>query len=428
MKEYIKQVLREGTLLTEITVNDAWQKFYSDANKFPALQGNVELFNKMNDLYDSNNGKKFNRGIFTWLYNLRKNGQLKDEDFYKAKDDIRIFDKFFNKIPKEKRDLNKIKSLSDLYNLIKDFKENEDDIATSNTDETRKIKEREIKKVFENNDWLISVPLTKRASCLIGKGTRWCTAADEYNNMFDNYNNQGPLYVLIHKAENNDKYQLHIESGQLMDAEDRPVDVGYFFDYIADGDVLDFFEEKEGFWCFVVKQYEHDADSYSYSELFHRALGICKEPELITNVLDRLRSSDHEDAIYTGFMYEDNPDNIDDYDLENLLENRHIDEESLERILEHLGDIGFVSDKPSVASYLKGKEFLKSHNLELQKDYKIDKGRIIRIKNINFDKEEPRFFVLLRRGNEKNEGVINVETLLNYLHQGQLFEHFIIKF
>ena len=92
MKEYIKQVLREGTLLTEITVNDAWQKFYSDANKFPALQGNVELFNKMNDLYDSNNGKKFNRGIFTWLYNLRKNGQLKDEDFYKAKDDIRIFD------------------------------------------------------------------------------------------------------------------------------------------------------------------------------------------------------------------------------------------------------------------------------------------------------------------------------------------------
>lgn len=34
MKNYIKILLREG-LLTEITSDEVWNKFYSDANKFP---------------------------------------------------------------------------------------------------------------------------------------------------------------------------------------------------------------------------------------------------------------------------------------------------------------------------------------------------------------------------------------------------------
>lgn len=109
MKNIIKQILREG-LITEITVNDAWTKFYSNVEKFPALRGDESLFNKLNDLYPRR-GDNFNKGYFTWLYNLIRTNQLKEEDFYKAKEYLRLFDKFINKIPVESRDINKFKIL-----------------------------------------------------------------------------------------------------------------------------------------------------------------------------------------------------------------------------------------------------------------------------------------------------------------------------
>lgn len=65
---------------------------------------------------------------------------------------------------------------------------------------------------------VLAVPLTERASCELGKGTRWCTAASVSDNMFDSYNQEGPLYIWIDK--NGDKYQFHFESNQYMDSSD----------------------------------------------------------------------------------------------------------------------------------------------------------------------------------------------------------------
>ena len=196
-------------LIREITSKDAWINYYSDETKYPLLKGDEDLFNKINNIY-TDNLNNFNKGIFTWLYNLIKKNELKEEDFYKAKNYISLFNKFINRIPKESRDINSFKSLNDLYDVIKEFEGNED-APTSKQDELRQIKEKEVKKVFENGDWLVMIPLTERASCLIGKGTQWCTAADESNNMFDNYNSDGPLYVIVNKDDNS-KYQLHFES------------------------------------------------------------------------------------------------------------------------------------------------------------------------------------------------------------------------
>jgi hypothetical protein len=49
MRHYIKQLLREG-LLFEITSDDAWDKFYSDAKKFPKLNGDKSLFDEIESL------------------------------------------------------------------------------------------------------------------------------------------------------------------------------------------------------------------------------------------------------------------------------------------------------------------------------------------------------------------------------------------
>lgn len=75
--------------------------------------------------------------------------------------------------------------------------------------------------MYEDDKWLIIIPHTEEAACYYGANTRWCTAAKE-DNMFDYYNNDGPLYINIYKPKNR-KYQFHFESSQFMDEEDEPI-------------------------------------------------------------------------------------------------------------------------------------------------------------------------------------------------------------
>lgn len=80
--------------------------------------------------------------------------------------------------------------------------------------------------IFENDQVKVIVPLTEQEACRIGRGTRWCTAATRGNNLFKNYSDQGPLYVLLPKqpSYNGEKYQIHFPTEQFMDAQDNPVD------------------------------------------------------------------------------------------------------------------------------------------------------------------------------------------------------------
>lgn len=155
-----------------------------------------------------------------WLLSLYMNRQLKIEDLYKATEYLQYFIKYYNII--QVKDINKYKSLQDLYNVVSIYMKNDGDIATSKSDEVRKIKEG-AEKVYEDNGWLVIIPHTQAASCYYGKGTQWCTAAEYSHNMFDNYNNQGPLYINIDKV-NNLKYQFHFESDSFMDENDNPIE------------------------------------------------------------------------------------------------------------------------------------------------------------------------------------------------------------
>ncbi len=77
------------------------------------------------------------------------------------------------------------------------------------------------------------IPETEAASCEIGRGTRWCTAATESDNEFSNYASKGPLYVWIpsrkmpEKKQSN-KFQFHFESAQFMDENDEQIESDLF--------------------------------------------------------------------------------------------------------------------------------------------------------------------------------------------------------
>jgi len=66
-----------------------------------------------------------------------------------------------------------------------------------------------------------------------GKGTRWCTAAEnENNNMFEHYYNRGrdPLFIIINPRNPREKYQVHAATEQMMDPQDSPVSIEFLED------------------------------------------------------------------------------------------------------------------------------------------------------------------------------------------------------
>ena len=53
---------------------------------------------------------------------------------------------------------------------------------------------------YDNGEWKIVTPLTMRASNYYGRGTKWCTSADE-NNQFETYRVRGSLFYILGKEK-----------------------------------------------------------------------------------------------------------------------------------------------------------------------------------------------------------------------------------
>lgn len=124
------------------------------------------------------------------------------------------------------RDILNIKSLHDLESITSHY-----EVKKSKNAEIKDIKEG-AEKVFEDSNWLIVHVKTEEASCYYGANTKWCTAG-ETNNMFNNYNQKGPLIIIIDKKENQ-KYQLNYnknpnkKSNMLTDYKDDDLNYNTF--------------------------------------------------------------------------------------------------------------------------------------------------------------------------------------------------------
>ena len=119
------------------------------------------------------------------------------------------------------RDINQIKSLSALEDIIELYPEKQ---ATSSSELQKQMelnfyKTKQADLIYNSPQIKVVVPKTKQASCFFGVNTRWCTAAKN-DNMFADYNKQGPLYIILIKATNQ-RFQLHYEADQFMDEKDQ---------------------------------------------------------------------------------------------------------------------------------------------------------------------------------------------------------------
>ena len=121
------------------------------------------------------------------------------------------------KLPAGENDINRYKTAQQLYDTMDRYEDPIDDAGQGKADT-----------VYEDGDVKVVIPRDQAAACAYGRQTRWCTAATKGANYFEQYNKDGPLYILLPKSPDTpgEKYQLHFPTSSYMDKDDDPVDIG----------------------------------------------------------------------------------------------------------------------------------------------------------------------------------------------------------
>jgi len=136
--------------------------------------------------------------------------------------------KIHRRLPEKYRDINQIKTreiFRDAYRAVADrYEEFRDE-----QQEQKPLSKGHAQEVYNGPEVRIIHPVDQAAACYYGQGTQWCTASTRSQNYFNDYNNEGPLLILIPKkpAHEGEKYQLHAASEQVMDEHDSSVPMGH---------------------------------------------------------------------------------------------------------------------------------------------------------------------------------------------------------
>jgi hypothetical protein len=238
-----------------------WNAYQKDrgAGK-PKLENAAEVVK-----YLANNiSEKHLQRIANWY----QQGDFSLEDASKIKSSIEKFEKLRSKL--EKKDLNQYTSSAELDDAVAPF--NVDDMKSNNQLHKEYIeklfKEKQAELFYEGGGVKVIIPHTEEASKCFGKGTRWCTAADN-DNLFHHYKKLGePLYIVI--TDDGKKYQFHFKSNQFMDSADKPIDLS---ELVQKYPVLyKIFDKEAKKWGVIELIDPKNAKKMSFADIFEKVI------------------------------------------------------------------------------------------------------------------------------------------------------------
>ena len=177
------------------------------------------------------------------------------ENLYKTKRDLKLFDRFKLSLPEEKRDIGHIETCLDLYDVVVPLAEIRK-IFIKDEMLGNLVASGEIDLVYKNKEFIVIIPKTWEASQKVAGDTRWCTARGTDDTAFEEYTEDGPLFILLSQKEPGQKYQFCFHEKQFMDREDRPIpdfEEGFLH---ARPDLADFFKS------YAIKNKYRDILSY----------------------------------------------------------------------------------------------------------------------------------------------------------------------
>lgn len=226
------RILQLAGLLTESQLVEAREDFIAQA-----------LGDKLTTAYDNDNGVRkphlitpleivqylsthINSNYIQWLAKQYINNQYKLEDVNQVKKDIDTFIRVRAQLPN--KDLNSYKNLTQLYDAIKPFESQE---IVSGKQQKQAVKESGANKIIDTPNFKVLDLQTEEAAIFYGKGTKWCTAATEAENLFNDYKKTDNVYTILAGGR---KFQLCMQKDQFKNEQNQDLtkeDIKYLSKY-----------------------------------------------------------------------------------------------------------------------------------------------------------------------------------------------------
>ncbi len=124
-------------------------------------------------------------------------GFKQDVIYYVSNDETRAK---YLKILESPKDINVYPDISSLRELSSYIKN-----ETFSKEQKKRAKEESIK-LYEDSKYLVIRPLSYDASCVYGKGTKWCISSKESSTHFNNYIEENTFIFVIDKQSNDRRY------------------------------------------------------------------------------------------------------------------------------------------------------------------------------------------------------------------------------
>ena len=283
----VKYIVSESAkrLITEISVTDGYNSYYKDIPE--------EDFNKIVQHLQGNNDVLLPNT--KWFLSLYRREYREISNYYLTelmrKPDGKGFLDLYERgvkrgiITGQEANIMNFKTLNDFGKYMNSIiKSKGDEILSRTSGEwSRAVNaaKNDVKKVYEDDEWLILIPLSMDASCYWGNGTHWCTATrNEKENYFERYNNNGELLININK-KTREKYQFHIESMSYMNKEDEPISGPILKNIGASEGMMEFYREltADNFGAQFILFYSNiDDDDWVWSEALQESVAVVYMP------------------------------------------------------------------------------------------------------------------------------------------------------
>ena len=226
---------KKSSLLTEGRIEDA-------KKKYPYIFSDKSIANTL-----INNDPSGSQKYLMWMAKMLT--KFIGEISYRGLvDHVKDFHEMVEKGTIKNKDINSYKDVFEFIKVVKDAKG-----KMSKSEKKRMIKADGAEKIYDKDDIQIYVPKTKEASCLLGKETKWCTAATKGQNYFDRYARHGFLFYIFSLDEDgktkktalNLRQRNHLRPNkwhaEYFDAEDRSMGAkGFELPPEADAAVLNY--------------------------------------------------------------------------------------------------------------------------------------------------------------------------------------------
>ena len=186
-----------------------------------------------------------------WIFERYAKGGIGSiSDIDQTWENFGIFHAGKSRIDPSKRDVNRLKTLHDLDNLIKEMQQHGQTKSKRQEKHAQRrelmdqlVQKKAIKKHYDDAKISVWIPLTYEGAQFLGLGSLWCTGGEKgaSKGYFDDFNRQGPLYDIFIKKTSETltftkkdgtrvsgkfqkRYQVHFESTSYANAADHTVD------------------------------------------------------------------------------------------------------------------------------------------------------------------------------------------------------------